>query len=102
MRPIDADVLEKKIRKMAGQPGYGGYYVGFDNVFSVVQNLIADMPTISAVPVVRCRECVYYQKGSCNLHSVCPDEYSTGYDCRPDDDDFCSYGQRKEEEHETN
>lgn len=62
--------------------------------------LIADIRAMKAadvVPVVRCRDCKHYVKGSCNAHSVWPDEYSTGYDCRPDDDDFCSYGERKED-----
>ena len=55
------------------------------------------MPAADVVPVVRCRDCKHYVKGSCNAHSVWPDECSTGYDCRPDDDDFCSYGERKED-----
>lgn len=62
-----------------------------------LKHKIYDMPTADVVPVVRCRDCKHYVKGSCNAHSVWPDEYSTGYDCRPDDDDFCSYGERKED-----
>lgn len=81
MRLIDADVADKRMQQ--------------NNAF-IDSAILKAVPTIDAVPVVRCRECVHYQKGSCNLHSVWPDEYSTGYDCRPDDDDFCSYGQRKE------
>lgn len=55
---------------------------------------IDSIPAADVVEVVRCRDCVHYKKGSCNLHSVWPDQYSDGYDCRPDDDDFCSYGER--------
>lgn len=55
---------------------------------------IAHMPAADVVEVVHCRDCGHYKKGSCNLHSVWPDQYSTGYDCRPDDDDFCSYAER--------
>lgn len=54
-------------------------------------------PAADVVEVVRCKECKYYKKGSCDCHSVWPDQYSTGYDCRPDDDDFCSYGEREED-----
>lgn len=48
------------------------------------------------VLVVRCKDCKHYIRGSCDCHSEWPDEYTTGYDCRPDEDDFCSYGERKE------
>lgn len=58
--------------------------------------LVESAPAVDAVEVVRCKDCKYYKKGSCELHSVWPDEYSTGYDYRPDDDDFCSYGERRE------
>lgn len=64
--------------------------------FLGVRKLIQEAPVVDAVEVVRCKDCKYYKKGSCELHSVWPDEYSTGYDCRPDDDDFCSYGERRE------
>ena len=52
-------------------------------------------PTISAVPVVRCRECKHYK----------PEEYFSpcilpqGLECAKPDD-FCSYGQRKEAAHD--
>jgi hypothetical protein len=46
-----------------------------------------------AVPVVRCKDCKYYDRGECyhprherHLQSICQE-----------DDDFCSYGERKEE-----
>ena len=48
------------------------------------------------VKVVRCKDCKHYKSGSCECHSVWPDEYSAGYDYRPDDEDFCSYGQLRE------
>ena len=60
-----------------------------------------DMLAVDVVEVVRCKECKYYKKGSCDCHSVWPDQYSTGYDCRPDDDDFCSYGEREDKQSET-
>lgn len=63
---------------------------------SMVFRHIHSAPAVDAVEVVRCKDCKYYKKGSCELHSVWPDEYSTGYDYRPDDDDFCSYGERRE------
>ena len=44
-------------------------------------------PTVDAVPVVRCRECKYHNK------PPCPMRLSFNW---TEDDDFCSYGERKE------
>lgn len=45
-----------------------------------------------AVPVVRCKDCKHYNRGECyhprherHLQSICQE-----------DDDFCSYGERKD------
>ena len=56
---------------------------------------VADAPTVDAVEVVRCKDCVYRDTdptgamtdGFCRWN---PDE-------RPDDDDYCSYGERRTE-----
>ena len=60
------------------------------------RKLIADAPTVDAVPVVRCRECKWYQIRRWN-------DTKAEYDCRKTNalldvspDDFCSYGERKE------
>lgn len=61
---------------------------------SKIQKLIADTPTVDAVPVVRCKDCKHYDMGVClkiysdgNVH---PEAWQSR---RPDD--FCSYGERK-------
>ena len=46
---------------------------------------IKSMPTIDAVPVVRCKDCKYWDHGDCYRLEL----------SRPDD--FCSYGEVKEE-----
>ena len=50
------------------------------------------------VEVVRCRDCKYYDKKyhQCKLHSEEPDQYSTGFIFNMQEDDFCSYGERRE------
>ena len=62
-----------------------------------VRDILADAPTISAVPVVRCRECAHYkicdewESGNrmlCEIH-----HYS--YLDHDGDDHFCSWGERK-------
>ena len=93
MRLIDADTLAQK--KLTGTIGNisGDFVAGFD---------IDTSPTIDAVPVVRCRECIYYK--------IC-DEWETGkrmlceihhhsYLDHDGDEHFCSWGQRREAEHE--
>lgn len=73
--------------------------------FAVPVEEIDKAPTIDAVPVVRCRECKYSSLpsgftqrygepgtlschfGPCNRRNV-------------NENDFCSYGQRKEDEHD--
>lgn len=74
---------------------------------SKIQRLIADTPTVDAVPVVRCRECKYWgdEDGKlqdsdgvlfarCKVHNYLIDGRHTGW-C-PTENDFCSYGERKE------
>lgn len=46
---------------------------------------IKSMPTIDAVPVVRCKDCKYWDHGDCYRLEL----------SRPDD--FCNYGEVKEE-----
>lgn len=54
------------------------------------------MPTIDAVPVVRCKDCTYYRDSN-HIDHGCSSVYGI---TEPDDNDFCSYGQRKEDAHE--
>ena len=50
-------------------------------------------PTIDAVPVVRCRECKHCDPE--NYH--CDHPMSTGAPLSRKPDDFCSYGERKDD-----
>ena len=68
---------------------------------SEIEAMLSDLPTIDAVPVVRCRECKYWRRytrqwenhcaGECERHRMEGGTY---------ENDFCSYGQRKEADHE--
>ena len=75
MRLIDADALLAEYdRQHEGEPGKA-------------RKLIEDAPTVDAVEVVSCRECKYHNK------PPCPMRLSFNW---TEDDDFCSYGERKE------
>lgn len=60
------------------------------------EQLLDEIPAADVAPVVRCRDCKHYDRGECyhprhehHLQSICQE-----------DDDFCSYGERKDgEEH---
>lgn len=83
-RLIDAEALgiNKAKREIFNDPKYAD---GWNSAIEVINNA----PTVDAVPVVRCKECYFYQDDcSCGWNG------STGW--APDD--YCSYGERMEDE----
>ena len=78
MRLIDADDLLKKKREM-------------ELYFAVPEWEIEKAPTIDAVPVVRCKDCKFFQYGD----YCCGDKMEHSH---AREDDFCSYGERKDGE----
>lgn len=62
-----------------------------------------DAPTVDAVPVVRCKDCKYWKTGEGVNRSkkvkFCT--YNIGHYYARRDEDFCSRGERKDDEHET-
>ena len=87
MRLVDAD----NARECFGGDGVTG---------AVMQRMFDSLPTIDAVHVVRCRECQHCKetvdyKGPGLFCSIWGREWQ-----RVQPDDFCSYGQRKEADHE--
>lgn len=87
MRLIDADALGvgEANREVFIVPEYAD---GWNSAIKMIKNA----PTVDAVPVVRCRECVYWQSGEneaekweyCRLHHIGIGPHS-----------FCSYGERE-------
>ena len=58
-----------------------------------IEDWLNSSPTIDAVPVVRCRECKYRFKNNGHSKAGCP---IIDANIWMDNDDFCSYGERKE------
>lgn len=59
--------------------------------------IIQEMPTVDAVPVVRCRDCLYWQKsGLFSGYTVC--RYVLDCSVVRREDDFCSRGEQKDGE----
>lgn len=99
MRPIDADVLyqkteelEKQAREASRQAITEPTQEKWNTILaerSAFKYDITQMPTIDAVPVVRCKNCKWHDGIRCfRWNSV----IVTGFD------DFCSEGERKEDE----
>ena len=79
MRLIDADALEN------------GFSISDADI--IAKEIIRDAPTVDAVPVVRCLECKYRFGNNGHSKNGCP---IIDANIWMDDDDFCSYGERKE------
>jgi hypothetical protein len=89
MRLVDAD----NARECFGGDGVTG---------AVMQRMFDSLPTIDAVPVVRCRDCKWFNHYTmeCESDDVATDhEGGASFSINFGPDDFCSYGQRKEADH---
>lgn len=58
--------------------------------------MLADAPTIDAIPVVLCKECAWYREDDrvCT-NAKCSKSY---YGCRVPERHFCSYGERRDDD----
>ena len=98
MRLIDADTLKRAFAKEFDLDNLFGVGMGY---ISIMQE-INESPTIDAIPVVRCKDCTYWQDQKEGVVEVpiCK------YDCRWDKKgvvivmgayDYCSHGEKKED-----
>lgn len=101
MRLIDADELfnwgDKKLKNAVkyGNENTEQQSWSYSTLMMYeIADEIDEAPTIDAVPVVRCKDCKWWHEdddiGRCDN----PD----GLDNYANPDDFCSYGERKDEE----
>ena len=77
MRLIDAVALENQF--------------GVSDEDLLALDEIRHAPTVDAVPVVRCKDCKYRDGTPGQPNILCAQMH---------EDDFCSYGERKEEPHD--
>lgn len=63
------------------------------DIVDIVESIITS-PTVDAVPVIRCKDCLYWQDNNGGYpHEDC----KWRADETPDPDDYCSGAERKEE-----
>ncbi len=64
--------------------------------FCALADAVEEMPTVDAVPVVRCKGCKYLVNATVNSNGflIC---HVNDMEIAPED--FCSYGERKESRH---
>ena len=85
MRPIDADREIRELEKMVVEGET------FTTAVEFAKSILLNAPTVDAVPVIRCKDCKYYD----SHHEVCCVRifYRLGHDA----DDYCSDAERKDE-----
>ena len=65
---------------------------GFTEAYHIIKYVL---PTVDAVPVVRCEDCMHYDLGAClKIYSDGNAQKDSWQSRNPDD--FCSYGERKD------
>lgn len=89
-RLIDADATKRRVADTY-----------FDALIPCVNHALDDSPTVDAVHVVRCRECVHWKPtGSKSGNSFSDMEYIGGCEFTNyyrTESDFCSYGERRDD-----
>lgn len=87
MRPIDADAVKDVIAEL----NENGYDISPSDL-AFVRNILLRMPTIDAVPVVRCKDCRWKEEEQPGM-VYCPATVGGWVD----EDWFCKGGERSEE-----
>ena len=95
MKLIDADKMKEvfEISGFCGNCKRRGIFGCLEDIrVADVCICIHEAPTIDAVPVVRCKDCKYWEKpygwnGWCDEHGIPAEE-----------DDFCSWAERRDED----
>ena len=77
-------------------------YFGCSDWEILAKETLREVPLVDAVPVVRCRDCKWFNHYTmeCESDDVATDhEGGASFSINFGPDDFCSYGQRKEADH---
>ena len=90
MRLIDADALIAKFKDDVENLQEFAFQLATIGAINTVKH----QPTVDAAPVIRCKDCKYYD----NEDYGEPTRYCTWHESVVNADDYCSYGEREESE----
>ena len=106
MRLIDADALNDEMyhKSFEVDDGRNVWNSGLWIRYKIFEEAIRDAPTVDAVPVVRCKDCIHRPNGDPDEHDVQPPkendykcpclcEDDNWYSWIPADDWFCGNGE---------
>ena len=93
MRLIDADALIERLKPYINK--YGGESFPYDIVHDAFIYEIEHAPTVDAVPVIRCEDCIYYKWEI----DMCNELHSTAHNV-VHEDDYCSRAERRKTDNE--
>lgn len=91
MRLIDAEELERLFNEQIKR--------GATDAFAAFDDALQDTPTVDAEVVVHCKNCKHYGMGVCLKIYLYGNAHPEAWQSRRPED-FCSYGERKDDEHE--
>ena len=102
MRLIDADAAKKAVHEELDEClvwDESGEYTA-----NVIEKILEALPAIDAVPVIRCRDCIYWKRycrivdGVTSNHVCGRKRELDGLMHRSKADDFCSWAKRRNDE----
>ena len=96
---IKRDDVLTKIDKLVKLNEKHGFPVDVFDI-EMMKKMIKKIPAMDVVPIIRCKDCKYFnnREHQCeNMDVHCDLEGGAQYSIGFDVDDFCSYGERKEE-----
>ena len=92
MRMIDADAMMRAYQEvLCNHVSCIECSFFMDDKYCRFETILSEAPTVDAVPVVRCKDCKYWQD---NNDGYPHEECRWGHGETPDANDFCSYGER--------
>lgn len=91
MRLIDADALLDEVCEDLGEG---------EVLYSIPPSYIDDAPTVDAVEVVRCKDCKWFDpvRQECCGNVVTDNEGGSDFTINFEENDFCSFGERRTDE----
>lgn len=87
---------EAMIQRLKNTPLFSNFNTGGIFLRDGVIDLVEKQPAADVVEVVRCKDCKHYEAHQPIHKKVC--EKNDGHLIPANPDDFCSYGERKDDE----